>query len=276
MSRRGHQRKLSNLWQSRKGTAIPITFLVMFVSLTLLISTTYYFAISRISSKSVLLKVSAAKLSMFSLENSIASVTWSPGSSQIYHFENGEGTLMIAPDDKRLVINITDKDDIAFNSTIGSIICTLPASSAQNDDFYPKGDSRVMVNQSSSTMTQLHSFRGAESQKITLSYRPLASSAPIASNDGKPVNNVRIYIINLNSSQSFTLQGNFHLKIACVNVTCTTRSYDFLNQITCLTVKCILDDVRGTVSLPISSNEEGAIVNLEIVICNVQLQRTGV
>ncbi len=250
----------------------------MFVSLTLLISTTYFFAISRISSESILLKVSAAKRSMFSLENSIASVTWSPGSSQIYYFDNWEGTLMTAPGDKRLVINVTDNSfyDIVFNSTIGSIIYTLPASGAQNEDFYPKGDSRAIVNQSASTMTQLHIFRDTESQRVMISYRPLAFSSPIASNNGKPVNNIRIYIINLNSSQPFTLQGNFHIKIACINVTSTTGSYDFLYQITSLTVKSILDNVGDTVALPISSSEEGAIVNLEIVTCNVQLQRTGV
>ena len=278
MSRREQLKYACTVWQSKKGIALPITFLVMFVSLTLLISTTYFFAISRISSESILLKVSAAKQDMFSLENSITSVTWSPGSSQIYYFDNWEGTLMTAPDDRRLVINVTDNSfyDIVFNSTIGSIIYTLPASGAQNEDFYPKGDSRAIVNQSASTMTQLHIFRDTESQRVMISYRPLAFSSSIASNNGKPVNNIRIYIINLNSSQPFTLQGNFHIKIACINVTSTTGSYDFLYQITFLTVKSILNNVGDTVVLPISSSEEGAIVNLEIVTCNVQLQRTGV
>ena len=278
MSRREQLKYTCTVWQSKRGIALPITFLVMFVSLTLLISTTYFFAISRISSESILLRVSGAKQDMFSLENSIASVTWSPGSSQIYYFDNWEGTLMMVPGDRRLVINVTDNSfyDIVFNSTIGSIIYTLPASGAQNEDFYPKGDSRAIVNQSASTMTQLHIFRDTESQRIMISYRPLAFSAPIASNNGKPVNNIRIYIINLNSSQPFTLQGNFHIKIACINVTSTTGSYDFLYQITFLTVKSTLDNVGDTVALPISSSEEGAIVNLEIVMCNVQLQRTGV
>ena len=250
----------------------------MFVFLTLLVSTTYFFAINRISSESVLLKVSAAKQDMFSLESSIASVTWSPGSSQIYYFNNHEGTLKMAPDDKRLVINITDNSfyDIVFNSTIGSITYTLPSSSAQNEDFYPKGDGRVIVNQSGSIMTQLHLFRDIESQQIIISYRPLASSSLVASDNGKPANNLRIYVINLNSSQPFTFQGNFHVRIACLNVTCTTESYDFQEQIAFLTVKATLDNVIGAVALPISSNEEGATVNLEIVTCNIQLQRTGV
>ena len=185
MNRRERQTLAATIWQSRKGVAIPITFLVMFVSLTLLICTTYFFAINRINSESSLLKVSSAKKGMFSFENSVASVTWSPGSSQIYYFGNYEGILTTAPEDKRLVINVTDGSfhDIVFNSTIGSVTYTLPASSAQNEDFYPKGDSRVIVNQSASTMTQLHIFVDTESQQIKLSYRPLASSSPIASSN---------------------------------------------------------------------------------------------
>ena len=163
-----------------------------------------------------------------------------------------------------------------FNITIGSVTYTLPSSSAQDEDFYPKGDSRVIVNQSGSTMTQLHLFRNMGSQQIVISYRPLASSSLMASDNGKPANNLRIYIINLNSSQPFTIQGNFHARIACLNVTCTTESYDFQDQIAFLTVKATLDNVIGAVELPISSNEEGATVNLEIVTCNIQLQRTGV
>ncbi|UCC33981.1 MAG: hypothetical protein JSW53_02980, partial [Candidatus Bathyarchaeota archaeon] len=88
-------RKLTQtIWKSRKGIAIPVTFLVMFVSLTLLVATTYYFAVNRINAESITLKVSVAKRSMFSLEDSIASIVWAPGSFQIFHFSNREGTLM--------------------------------------------------------------------------------------------------------------------------------------------------------------------------------------
>jgi hypothetical protein len=249
----------------------------MFVSLSLLVSATYILAINRIGSESTLLKVSTAKQDMFSLEGTITSVVWSPGSSQKYYFSHHEGLLKVAPDDKRLILNITDSSsyDIVFNSTIGSVTYTLPASSMQNEDFYPKGDKRVIVNQSGTTLTQLHLFRDVESQQIIISYRPLASSSPIASDNGKPTNSLRIYIINLNSSQAFTFQGNFYIRVTCINTTVTTKVYDFQNTIDYLTVKCILDNVLGAVALPISSNEQGAIVNLELVTCNIQLQRTG-
>ncbi|UCG45670.1 MAG: hypothetical protein JSV58_02520 [Candidatus Bathyarchaeota archaeon] len=271
------QNRQSKIWQSKRGIAIPITFLVMFVSLSLLVSATYILAINRIGSESTLLKVSTAKQDMFSLESAIASIVWSPGSSQSYYFSNHEGVLNVTPDDKRLILNITDFSfyDIAFNSTIGSITYTLPASNAQSEDFYPKGDKRVIVNQSGSTLTQLHLFRDAESQQIIISYRPLASSSPIASDNGKPANSLRIYIINLNSSQAFTFQGSFYVRIGCVNTTATTKVYDFQNPIESLTVKCNLDNVYGAVALPISSNEQGATVNLELVTCNIQLRRTG-
>jgi hypothetical protein len=125
-------------------------------------------------------------------------------------------------------------------------------------------------------MTQLYESEGTESPEITLSYRPLASSTEVGSSDGKPVNNLRIYIINFNSSQSLTFQGSFYLRINCVNVASTLRSYNFSYPITSLSVKVTFDGVDGEVLLPISSSAEGALVNLEIVMSEVRLQKTGV
>jgi hypothetical protein len=258
--------------------AIPVTFLILFVSLSFVISLTYYFAVSRVNSRSQLLKVSAAKQNMLSLENAIASVAWSPGSSTVHSFDDYGGSFVVEPTAKRLIINVTDNSfyDVIFNSSVGKAVYELPPSESIFSTVFLEGDNRVIVNQSTSTMTQLYESEGTESPEITLSYRPLASSTEIGLSNGKTLNNVRIYIINLNSSQSLTFQGSFYLRIYSVNVTSTLRSYNFSYPITSLAVKVTLDGVDGEVLLPISSNAEGALVNLEIVTCEIRLQKTGV
>jgi len=272
------KKAFSKFWLSKKGMAIPVTFLILFVSLSFVISLTYYFAVSRVNSRSQLLKVSAAKQNMLSLENSIAAIAWSPGSSKVHSFDDYGGNFVVEPEAKSLLINVTDNSfyDVVFNSPVGKAVYELPSSESMVSTVFLEGDNRVVVNQSTSTMTQLYESEGTESSEITLSYRPLASSTEIGSNDGKPLNNLRIYILNLNSSQSLTFQGSFYLRINCVNVTSTLRSYNFSYPITSLTVKATLDGVDGEVSLPISSSAEGALVNLEIVTCEIQLQQTEV
>ena len=272
------KKKFLKFWLSKKGMAIPVTFLILFVSLSLIISLTYYLAVSRVNSRSQLLRVSAAKQNMVSLENSIASVAWSPGSSKVHSFDDYGGNFVVEPEAKRLLINVTDNSfyDVVFNSSVGKAVYALSPSEYMISTVFLEGDNRVIVNQSTSTMTQLYESEGTESPEITLSYRPLASSTEIGSSDGKPLNNLRIYILNLNSSQTFTFQGNFYLRIDCVNVTSTLQSYNFSYPITSLSVKATLDGVGGEVLLPISSSAEGALVNLEIITCEVQLQKTGV
>ncbi|UCE16333.1 MAG: hypothetical protein JSV12_01580 [Candidatus Bathyarchaeota archaeon] len=273
------KKALSKLWRSKKGMAIPVTFLILFVSLSLVVSITYYFAVSKINSKSQLLKASAAKQSMLYLEDTIASVAWSPSSSQIYSFDNYGGKLRLEPEAKILLINVTDDDsfyDIVFNSSVGDAVYELPPAESFDDNLYMKGDSRVVINQSRSTMSQLYISQGAEYREITLCYRPLASSTETGSSGGKPTNSLRIYVINLNSSQNTTFDGNFHLEITSLNVTSSSRNYNFTSQINSLLVKVDFDGVSSEVSLPVSSNAGGALVTVEIVTSDIRLRSVGV
>jgi hypothetical protein len=266
-----------NLLSSRRGIALPVTFLMLFVSLILLISATYYFSINRISAKTQALKVSGAEQGMLSLEKIVKFVAWSPGSYEIYEFDDFGGEFGVVPTAKRLVLNLTDDSsfyDVFFNSTIGKVVYELPPSETI-DNLFLKGDNRVIVNQSSSTMTQLYISQGTEYYEITLSYRPLAGSTVTGSSSGKPVNNLRVYIVNLNSSQNITRLGNFRLKVTSVNVTSSWRTYNFTDPITSLSVKASLDGTNDEVSLPISSNPQGAIVNLETVTCNIKMEDVG-
>lgn len=250
---------------------------MLFVSLTVVISATYYFAVNRINTKSQDLKVSAAKQGMLSLEKTVQSIIWSPGSYETYEFDDFGGKLRVEPTAKRLLMNLTDASfyDVFFNSTIGKAVYELPSSDASNDKVFWKGDNRVVLNQSSSTMAQLHISTGSLSSEITLSYRPLVGSTVQGFSQEKPLNTIRIYVINLNSSQTLNLQGSFRLKADCANVTSAFRSYDFSYPIISLTLKVNLDGTNGTISLPVSSNVNGAFVSLETVICNVKIQNGG-
>ena len=271
------QKAFQRLLLSKKGMAIPVTFLILFVSLSFVISLTYYFAVSKINNRSQLLKVSAAKQNMLYFEDSVTSVAWSPSSSQVYSFDDCGGKFRVEPEAKSLLINLTDNSfyDVVFNGSVGKAVYELPPSEFQADDLFLKGDKRAVVNQSTFTMSQLYISEGTESPEITLCYRPLASSTQTGSDNGKPVNSLRIYVISLNSSQNLTLQGNFYLEIACLNVTSSPRTYNFSYAITSLLVKVDFDGVSGEVSLPVSSSAEGALVNLELITCDIQLRRGG-
>lgn len=277
MRRNKLKKSYSSLWESKRGIAIPITFLMLFVSLTLIISTTYYFAVTKINGDSQSLKVYAAKQRMLSLADTIQSIAWSSGSYEISEFEDLGGEFKVYPTAKRLIMNLTDNSfyDVFFNNSIGKVVYELPSSKDSTDNVFLKGDNRAVINQSWATMTQLYISTGSTAQEITLSYRPLAGSTVVEPNSQKPTNNLRIYVINLNSSQTMTMQGNFRLKTMCINVTSTWKNYNFTYPLTAVTLKVNLDGTVGTISMPISSNENGALVNLETVTCNIKIQKVG-
>jgi hypothetical protein len=216
---------------------------------------------------------------MLYLEDSVASVAWSPGSSQVYSFDDCGGEFRVEPQAKTLLINLTGNsfNYNVFNGSVGKAVYELPPSESPVDNFFLEGDNRVVINQSRFTMTQLYTSHGAESPEVTLCYRPLVSSTVVGSSGGKPVNSLRIYIISLNSSHNMTLEGNFYLQIACLDVKSYSLSppINFSDPINSLLVKVNFDGATGDVSLPISSNAEGALVNVEIVTCDIQLQRVG-
>jgi hypothetical protein len=72
------------------------------------------------------------------------------------------------------------------------------------------------------------------------------------------------------------LREKFYLKVTAANVTTVTRQYDFNVSVSSLALKAVFDGTAGTVWLPISSNVGGAVVNLEIVVCNIKIQRVEV
>jgi hypothetical protein len=265
---------------SQRALAIPVTYLILFVSLVAIISATYSYAIVKISARGALLKVSVAKQNMQILDDAVHSVAWSFGASEVVYIDDAGGAFQTKPTAKELSINFTDEQlfsHIVFNSSVGKAFYELESSESNDDGLFIRGDQRAIINQSASTMTQLYFATGNDAKELTLCYRPSATVALIGTSNGKPLNLIRIYVINLNSSENLVLREKFYLKVIAVNVTTATRPpYDFNVSVSSLALKAVFDGTASTVWLPTSSNSDGAVVNLEIVVCNVKIQRVEV
>jgi len=70
MTRRGRQGSKPFL-HSRRAIALPVTFLMLFVSLIILVTATYYFSITRISAKTLALKTTGIEQEMLSFEKAV-------------------------------------------------------------------------------------------------------------------------------------------------------------------------------------------------------------
>lgn len=270
------KRKFARFHLSNKAMAIPVTFFMLFVSLFAVVSITYYFAVSKVSVNSQTLQVSVAKQNMASLEESLQFVVWQPASSKTFEFDDCGGTLKTEPSENPLLINITDAidvNDVIFNASVGGFIYELPYSESADTGLFLKGDSRAVVNKSGSVMTQLYIKNGEEHPEIVLRYRPMVSSIVLGTENDKPVNNVRIYVVNLNSSQNLELMGKIPLKISCLSVEASVNSYNISYSLDSITVKVSLGELQGQVSVPISSNVNGAIINVELTVCNIKTER---
>lgn len=260
---------------SKKALALPMTFMILFASLSVVISLTYYFAVSKVNVNSQILKVSSAKQNMDTLEDNIKYVVWQPGSSKTLEFGDCSGTLKTEPSANLLTINVTDGTfyEVVFNSSVGGLVYELPYSESSDTGLYLKGTSQVVENKSGAVMTQLYIESGEEHPEIVLRYRPIVSVSTAGTENGKPVNNVRIYVVNLNSSQNIHLMGKIPLKISCVNTTTSVSSYNISYQPESLTAQVTLSNRQAQVSVPISSNENGAVINIELVVCNAKIER---
>jgi hypothetical protein len=211
---------------------------------------------------------------MISLDEEVSSVLWQSGSSQTFDFTDSGGQLNVEPTANPLSISVTDNNISAtvFNESVGWVVYELPYSETSDLGLFLKGDERAIVNQTGFSMTQLYIQEGTEHPEIRLRYRPIVSSFPTGTEDNKTVNDVRIYVVNLNSSQLIELMGEVPLKITCES-TQVTPPYPIPYQSGTLRVTANFEDTTGQVSIPISSTSYGAIVNVELVLCNVQIGR---
>lgn len=264
------------LRRSTKALAIPMTFLILLVSMIIMTSVTYYFSVEKISSGTSALKITAAKQDMLSFSESIQQILWQPGASCTLEFSDSGGKLNVQPLNNSLVLQISDGQTISgtiFNQTVGQVAYGLPYSQSIDLGDYLKGDSRTITNQSGSIVTQLKIDNGEDNAEIQLRYRPTLSYITTGIENDKDVTNIRIYIVNLNSSQEISLYGKLPVKATCIDAQITTLSYSTDYEVETLTLTSTLNDKTGQVNVPISSTIQGAIINLEIAECNIQIER---
>lgn len=267
----------SRFLRSKRAFSIPITYLILFASLMALISLTYTFAVAKINARASLLKASVAKQNMQILDDALHSVGWSFGGSKVVYVDDCGGTFKTLTTAKRLMLNLTDEQtmkDILFNSSLGEAFYELEPSESSDHGLYLRGDRRAIINETSFTMTQLYVTNGSKTQNVILCYRPLVTVAVIGTSNGKPLNLIRINVLNLNSSQALKMSGSFYLRVTSTDVTTISRQYQFNSSISSLVLEATLDGVSERIRLPVSSTSEGAIVDVEIVVCNVRLLRT--
>ena len=271
-------RKTPSLLKSSKAIAIPVTFLILFVSMTLLVTVTYYFSITQINSKIAILKVSAAEQEMVSLEKVLHFVAWSPGSYQIYSFGDYGGTLNVSPNSRNLALTLKDNNnfsDTFFNASIGKIVYELPPSSEYQDNLFLSGDNRVIVNQSNSVMDQVYVFKTITGYGVSISYRPLVGTTSSNSVVGPALNNLKVYIVSLLTSQDTSQQGQTRLKVSSNEITTETNCFNFSSSIKTLTITAYLDGNTGSITVPILSNAQGASVNIETLTCKIEVDPVG-
>lgn len=240
-----------------------------------IVAFTYYFSVERINTQGQTLKVSTAKTNFLSLNEAITSTLWQPGASSTYKVTDSGGTTNIEPTSNPLSVSLSGGDiqETVFNASVGKVVYELPYQSSSETGLYLKGDERSITNQSGASISQLCIENGEEHPEIQLRYRPAVAAASSGTEDGKAANTVRIYIVNLNSSDAMALMGSLPLQATCQNTQLTTNTYTAPASLTSLTVTASLDGSVGSVTVPISTTDEGAVIHLEIVVCNVCLER---
>ncbi len=267
---------LRKLLGSRRALAIPVTFMILFVSMIGMISITYFFAVDKVNTRSTSLKIATAKQDMLSFSETVLPILWQPGAACIFEFSDTGGKLNVQPSTNPLFINVSDSQDISgtiFNASTGQVTYELPYSQTADTGTYLKGDSRAITNQSGSIITQLKIVNGAEHPEIHLAYRPTVSYTTAGLDNGKTVNNIRIYIVNLNTSQEFGLHGKIPVKASCINTELSTITYNIDYSTGNLILTTAFGGQTSYVTVPISCTLDGAVINIETVESTFQIQR---
>ncbi len=271
-----HSRFFRRFVKSRAALALPVTFLILLVSTLAIITVTYAFSIENIKNQTATLKASIARQSFLSLNNVILSTLGQPGSSNTIDMSDTGGKTNVEPTSNNLTISVTDNSSIEqtiFDSPVGQVTYELPASGSIDTGFYLAGDSDAITNRSGSSLSQLYITTGSTGPQIQLQYRPTVTYATAGLQNGQAINEIRIYIVNLNSSAPIALQGDLPLQISCTNTQLTTHTYQVSYQTENLVITSQLNGSSGNVSIPISSTSKGSITYVETVISNVSIQR---
>jgi hypothetical protein len=267
---------LHRLLRSKKALALPVTFLILLVSTLGIVAVTYYFSVERINTQAMTLKVSTAKQNMIDLNQAVTSTLYQPGSSATYEVSDSGGRLHLQPTNNTLTLSLKAANEIEetiFNQSIGRVIYELPYTGAADTGLYLKGDQRTIANQSGSTMAQIAIANGEQHVELQLRYRPSITYVEAGEENGYAVNNIRIYIVNLNASDTFALFGVLPLQARCLSTQLSTQNYQVTQSVTALNVTSTLDGQNGSVIVPITTTSSGAVINIETVVCNIAIER---
>ena len=266
------------LFDRRRGLAAPVSLLLILFSLTLVSTVAYNYAVRQISQRKEDLKLVAAEEKMLDLEEAISFTAWSPGASKAVAFSNYGGQLRVEPGGSRLLVNLTMDGSTytVFDSDTGRFIYELPSTVVGDLDRWLRGDQRVIVNQSTAYQALMNVETGSEYQELVGRYRPLVSSSLGDVSSGRRVNNVRIYIVNLNASEALQSGGEFHVKVTCENVTTQVNSYDLGVTVTSMSILADLEGVQRTVVVPITVGASGSTVVVEVVVCHVKIEGVSI
>ncbi len=268
-------RLFRRLRRSRRALALPVTFLILLVTTLGLVTTTYYFSVQNLAAQSQSLKDSTAKQNFLSLDNTILSTLGQPGSSNTIDLSDAGGETSVQPTEGILTLTVSDNsgiDQTVFNSPIGQVTYALAAPDSVDLGYYLEGDSQPITNQSGSSPSQLYVTGGFPGPLLQLQYRPTVTCASAGIQNGEAVNNIRIYIVNLNSSAPIALQGDLPLQVSCINAQLTKQTFH-VEQPENLVITSHLNGAVGSVSVPISTAQGGATINLEIVVSNISIER---
>ncbi|MCS7124907.1 MAG: hypothetical protein NZ932_05800 [Candidatus Bathyarchaeota archaeon] len=260
---------------SKRGLAVPVTYLILFGSLLVLVSVTYGFALSQIRAKGILLGVAVAKQNMQALDDAIRLVAWNPGASKTVYMEGCGGVFQTEPRAGGLVLRLTDGSGfstVVFRGSLGSAFYTLGSLPESREGLFVRGDGRAIVAQGASTQTQLYFARNGSAQQLVLRYRPMATALALGSNNGRPYNVIRVYVISLNKTQPLTLGGGFKLKVSAANVASITQSFLFMEAVSSIALEALYEGAKTLAWLPVASTSEGAVVNVEVYICSINFQ----
>ena len=248
--------------------------LLILFSLTLVSTIAYSYALGRIGTRKQDLKLVAAEEKMLDMEAAISAVVWSPGSIRTLAFSNYDGQLRVEPDANHLLLNATmdGATYTLFDSDTGRFVYELPSTVVGHYGRWIRGDDRAIVNQSASIQAQMSVDVGDEHEELIAGYRPLASSSTGDLVSGRRINNVRIYVVNLNSSASIESGGEFNVKVESLNVTTQVKSYDLGVGVTTIDIKAVLNGTERTITIPLTVGASGSTVRIEGVIGYVRIQ----
>jgi len=263
---------------TRKGLAAPVSLLLIVFSLTLVSTVAYNYALRQIDNRKEDLKLVAAEEKMLDLEEAITSTAWTPSGSRTLAFSNYGGRLRVETAANPLQVNVTlgASNSIVYDSDTGRFVYELPSTILGREGRWIRGDRRAIVNQSTAYQAQMSVSTGSKYQELVSRYRPLASSSVGSLSAGRRINNVRIYVVNLNASEALVSDGEFHVKVTCLNVSTNLNTFNGTASDTSMSVSVNLDGATLTLSVPISVGASGSLVRVEVVVSSMRIEGVAI